>query len=362
MKRILFLLAVLCLVVNAQEKSYPEVTIGGSEVREYTSPNLDHDYKLLINFPQGYSIDTDKNYPVIYLLDAQWDFPLVSAIYGELYYDGAMPACLLVGVTWGGENPNHDSLRAGSFTPTHNDMIANSGRAEQFQKLLEEEIIPFIDSNYRTEKDERVLMGSSFGGLFTLYTLFTATDLFNKYVLTSPALGWDNSSIYKFESNYAENNKLLPVRVYMTMGGYEDVASYQMFADSLKSRNYEGLALESTVLPVTGHSGGKAEGYSRGLRFVFKKPSLELNAEVLQKYTGTYQMLSGNNIEIIVNDNHLAAGSPGEGKIVLSAESETDFYEPGYFTFVHFETGDSGDVTGFTLKQYGISVFARKVD
>jgi predicted alpha/beta superfamily hydrolase len=49
-------------------------------------------------------------------------------------------------------------------------------------------LIPFIESKYRAAKNDRTLMGSSYGGLFTLYAMFHETALFQRYVLTSPAL------------------------------------------------------------------------------------------------------------------------------------------------------------------------------
>ncbi len=53
-------------------------------------------------------------------------------------------------------------------------------------------------------------MGSSLGGLFTLYALFQETSLFNRYVLTSPAIGWDDGVIESYIKNYTPNKSSLP--------------------------------------------------------------------------------------------------------------------------------------------------------
>ena len=50
-------------------------------------------------------------YPVVFLLDAQWDFTLMQSIYGQQYFEGLIPEMVIVGITWGGNTPNYDSLR-----------------------------------------------------------------------------------------------------------------------------------------------------------------------------------------------------------------------------------------------------------
>src|SRR5690606_12970502 len=123
---------------------------------------------LHIQLPSGYENST-KKYPVVYLMDSQWDFPLVSAIYGEQYFDGFIPELILVGVTWG----KGETLRARDDTPTSVAGETTTGGADKFLDFMKEELFPFVESNYRADPEHRSLMGCSLGGLFTLYTLFT---------------------------------------------------------------------------------------------------------------------------------------------------------------------------------------------
>ncbi len=211
----------------------PEVKIAGTQLWKIHSSIVGRDYELYVNLPADYA-DSTKSFPVLYLTDGQWDFTLAQAIYGEQYFDGFIPNMIVVGIAWGGENPNYDSLRALDLTPTDIHQPARYGNAANFLKFIKNEAIPFIESRYRVKKDDRTLMGSSFGGLFNLYTLFTETSLFNRYVLTSPALTFDNGVIYKIEDAYAAKHTGLPVRVFMGIGGYEDVNTFQKFVDKIK--------------------------------------------------------------------------------------------------------------------------------
>jgi predicted alpha/beta superfamily hydrolase len=345
---------------NKTEQSFPDVKMAGTQQREIYSKIVGQDYELYINLPANYN-NTTKSYPVIYLLDAQWDFALLNAIYGQQYFDGFIPEIVTVGITWGGKNPNADNLRARDFTPTSIKGPIPTGNAANFLKFIKEELIPFIEKNYRVTND-RTIMGSSLGGLFTLYALFNETDLFNKYVLTSPALGWDNSSLYSYEKNFKERESGPPIRLFMAIGGLEHQADFQKLADHLKSMNYKNLEIGTKIIEGIGHSGGKADGYTRGLQFAFERPSLSLSSDILDQYVGTYQPNDQVKIKVTKKDGHLEAEATGQGKVELLAESESDFYAKGVFLNVHFKKDENNKVTGIQLEQYTGGAFIKKVD
>ncbi len=340
----------------------PEVPILGSQLFKITSSIVGREYHLYVNLPRGYQ-DTSKTFPVIYLTDGQWDFPLAVAVFGEQYYDGFVPASIVVGITWGGNDPNYDSLRAIDLTPTRIQQMPHSGNAPKFLAFMKEELIPFIESRYRAAKNDRTLMGSSLGGLFTLFALFHETGLFNRYIVTSPSLGWDNGIIYTFEKTYAEQNSRLPVKLFMAMGGLEGVGDeFQKFVKQLQSRKYEGLDLQTQVLENTGHSGSKAEGYSRGLQAVFARPSLRLAPDVLTQYVGRYQVAPGFTVEIVREGDGLILLAPGNARLALCAESEENFYCKGGYLFLRFKRNEQGKVTGFDAEQFSGQLIATRID
>jgi predicted alpha/beta superfamily hydrolase len=115
-------------------ESIPPVTIAGTELRSMHSDLLGEDLDLYINLPGNYP-DTSRTFPVIYLLDGQRDFTLLQAIYGEQYYDGFLPALVIVGITWSGKNADHDSLRQRDFTPSTIMQDPSTGNGEKFLSL-----------------------------------------------------------------------------------------------------------------------------------------------------------------------------------------------------------------------------------
>ena len=355
---VLFLIA---FSANAYAQ-YPKVDIPGSEVRKITSSIVaGQEYELQILLPGSYK-NSNKKYAVIYLMDSQWDFPLVKCLYGEHYYDGFIPELIIVGVTWGGVDPNPDSLRARDYTPTKETRLPQSGGADNFLSFMKDELFPFIEKNYKADNNNRTLMGCSLGGLFTLYTLFTQPELFTGYAAASPAVEWDGVVLDKYEKEFSEKKLSKPVRVYMTIGDVErSRPTYEKFAALMTSRNYASASLRSRILENTGHSGTKTETFGRGMQYVFEKPKLNLDASILMKYVGSYQSPNGNKIDIKNEDGKLALYFSPTNKYVLYTASETDFYSTSEFFNLEFRT-HRGSVEGFQLNRYNNSEFMTKIN
>jgi predicted alpha/beta superfamily hydrolase len=359
MKKIPFILLLVIFKQTILLAQFPAVTIPGSQVRKIQSAIVHQEYELHILLPGGYA-SSNKKYPVVYLMDSQWDFPLVKSIYGQHYFDGFIPEMIIVGVTWGGDKPNPDSLRARDYTPTNELRMIQSGGADQFLSFMKTELFPFIESNYKADPDNRNLMGCSLGGLFTLYTLFTHTEMFTGYAAASPAVGWDKEVLYKYEKIFATKKLTKPLRVYMTVGDVERSRPvFEKFAANMMSRKYENVHLFAKVLENTGHSGTKGETYSRGVQYIFERPKLYLDAAVLNQYAGKYQLPDGNTIELKNENGQLVFYFSPTYKYELFAASESEFYSTTDFFKMFFKT-TGGKITGFELQRYGNIQFVKK--
>jgi predicted alpha/beta superfamily hydrolase len=354
------LLALMSLVpaglreAMATSPPVPEVRLHGTQLRELHSRIVGQDYRLMISLPAGYT-EGDESYPVLLVLDAQWDFPLLYAIYGQQYYDGMLPGLILVGITWGGQDPDPDVLRLRDFTPSDPSGTGASGGAEKFLAFIERELIPYLGRNYRTN-NHRTLVGSSLGGLFTLYALFERPDLFANFIPTSPATIWDDNALYAHAAEFAERSTRHPSRLFIAVAELEDLYEpVQEFAEFLRQQDYPGLSWASHVVTGSGHSGVKPEGNTRGLQYVFKRPDLTLTTEQLAPLTGRYRADDEDTLVVFHQaDGRLVASVPATGEQkTLSAESPGRFYTPGEFLTAIFEHDGGGAVTGFTLHTFG---------
>lgn len=358
--KLLFVFLLLSAVSHAQAQ-LPEVAVHGSEIRKFTSNTVaGQEYELQIMLPAGYSTSTEK-YPVVYLMDSQWDFALLSALYGEQYYDGFIPKMIIVGVTWGGSNPNPDSLRARDYTPTKEQRLPQSGGAEKFLSVLQKEVFPLVEATYKADAKDRTLVGCSLGGLFTMYALFTQPNLFQRYVAASPAFMWDNEVLYQYSKTYFQNKNNPSAKLFMCVGGVErSVLGFKKLTDYLATQQSKNLQVQSRVLENTGHSGTKGEGYARGLQFVFAKPVIHPSAAVLNKYLGKYELEDNSKVELKAENDQLVLYFSPTNKYILQAANENSFYATAEFLNIDFIVLQD-TVTGFQIEGYGKKAFAKKL-
>jgi len=252
-------------------RAFPRVTIPGSEVRSLESSATGRSYDLYVRLPEEYEQKPGMKYPVLYVLDGQWDFKLLDSIYGGLYYDQFVPAMIIVGITYSGEDPDYGALRALDYTPVRDVFFPGSGEGGKFLAFFKEELIPFIESEYRADSSQRALMGSSFGGTFTLYALFAEPGLFRGYIAGSPIVTFGNRDVFKQEAAYAASHQDLPARLFLCVGGLEEIAGpVEEFMQVLRERDYIGLEMETRTIEGERHAGNKPEAYNRGLRFIFQ--------------------------------------------------------------------------------------------
>ncbi|MGE5486666.1 MAG: alpha/beta hydrolase [bacterium] len=254
----------------AYSQPFPKVPIAGSEVRTMKSASTGRNYDLYIHIPADYAQNKNAKYPVLYILDGQWDFKLMDSVLGGLIYDKFVPEMLMVGITYSGENADYNSLRAMDYTPTATRQVKGSGDGPKFLKFLKSELIPWVEKNYRADPSRRMLQGSSYAGLFTLYALFSDPGLFHGYIAASPAATYGDRFIFRQEAEYAAAHKELPATLFLAVGGSEGLAApVQEFMRTLRSRGYSGLNLETRVIQDERHASNKPELFNRGLRFLF---------------------------------------------------------------------------------------------
>lgn len=128
-----------------------------------------------VALPPGYA-DSDQRYPVVVHLDGDTKFGLISGAIGYLSRSGRIPPMIVVGV----DNPDSPS-RTRDLTPDADAEFAGSGGAEVMRRFVQDDLLPWMDATFRTS-GQRVLIGHSFGGLFTLHVLATAPRLFDAYI------------------------------------------------------------------------------------------------------------------------------------------------------------------------------------
>lgn len=269
-------------------QNFQAVTLTGTEIRTLHSNIVNEDYELLISLPKSYQT-SDKDYPVIFLLDPFRVFSIVKG-YTDILNTPVpiIPEIIIVGIGYGGKgdeellrwvlgrtrdlSPAKDSLAENWMKNQMSSAIGvdlefNTGGAGPFLEFIEDELFPFVESNYRVDTDNRTLCGFSFGGLFALYTLFHKPWLFKNYLSGSPSIHYKDEITLQYESDYAKNHTDLNANVFISAGELEELtaASNKKLEEILRSRNYPNLNLKAVVFEDENHITCGPAAISRGI-------------------------------------------------------------------------------------------------
>jgi hypothetical protein len=272
---------------------HPPVTLPNTQVRLLKSRIVNDAFRLHIALPANYA-KPGGAYPVLYCSDGNTLFPLLRCTVEALTADWEIPRLIIVGIGYDTDEPREFlRYRERDLLPT--DASATDaarrqpftrggiprGQAGPFLRFIREELQPFINANYRTVPDDSAYAGTSYGGLFGLYTLFHHPDTFSRYVVGSPAIHHDNGVVFAYESDYAGSHDDLPARVFIAVGEREElddplmdpslqfVSNVKALARALEGRGYPGLQLTARVFTGETHASVILRTFAAGLRVIY---------------------------------------------------------------------------------------------
>ncbi len=164
-------------------------------VEEVASKHLGEKRVLNVYLPEGYKKDDTTRYPVVYLLDGSADEDFIHIVGLYQFYSfpwvNRVSKSIIVGIA------NVDRRRDFTF-PTSikadKERYATSGHSNEFIAFIGQELQPYISGKFRTTAS-RTIIGQSLGGLLATEILLKKPALFDRYIIISPSLWWDNGSL-----------------------------------------------------------------------------------------------------------------------------------------------------------------------
>lgn len=233
---------------------------------------LDEERPLMISLPAAYE-DGRSRFPVLYLLDPSTRFHHTTATVRTLARIGHLPEMIVVGVV--NTDRTRDLGPEWNRAEIEDDMratVERAGGADRFLQFLADELIPHVESTYRTSPF-RVLVGHSFGGLFAVHTLNQRPDLFQALLAISPSLWWDDGAIVDRARELLPERPELQSRLFVTIGdeGGDMLAQTQAFEEALRHLAPEGLSWEVRYLMDEDHGSVPVPSVHYGLRAFFPR-------------------------------------------------------------------------------------------
>lgn len=316
-------LLVLSIVIASGSFAQADNKIVIGKVDSVYSTTLKEQRKIWVYVPDMNtgSQTSSQRFPVLYLLDGDAHFNSVVGMIQQLSQvngNTIFPEMIVVAI------PNTDRTR--DLTPTHiesdlpmmdSGFSKTTGGGENFAAFLQKELIPHVDSSYRTQPF-RVLVGHSFGGLAVMNILTNHSKMFNAYIAIDPSMWYDKEQFLKTTQQKLAGQKYEGTSLYMGIANTmtEGMSLEKMKKDTatdtrhirsifvmdkfIKSNSKNGLRYASKYYGDDDHSSVPLIAEYDGLRFIFSwyrfktSPSdfMSPGPELVQKMKKHYQDVS----------------------------------------------------------------------
>lgn len=248
---------------------------------QFESQLLGDTRSVFIGFPQSNDI-VNGRYPVLYVLDGGAHFQYTVAMTKFLSASGRIPGIFVVAI----DNTDRGrDLTTPTSVQREIDTFPTNGGAERFLRMLREELMPWVDANYRTNS-YKILMGHSLGGLFTINTLITEPDAFDAYVAISPSVHWNEQDLVKRTEAFLDAATRLEKSLYLITGN-EVILGLEEFMDALGKNNPIGFRWEfGGRLLAESHASVPLQGTYQALETIFADWDVTDDAYSMLRQTG----------------------------------------------------------------------------
>ena len=290
MFKITIIPTLICFFILSLSTSFAQATdhliVTGQ--RYTTNSKILHENRnYSVYLPSSYKNSPDKKYIVAYVLDGERSkFLEVSGIAQSMHSDFNLklqiPELIIVSIE------NTDRTR--DLTPTNSlnyldreDIAAykNSGKANDFMNFIEKELMPEINTSFRTVP-QSMIIGHSLGGLFALHCLLENPQLFSYYLLIDPSWFWDHNYIGKRGKEVLEKRADLKARIYIALANnrLDDKKHYewgQQFYTLLRENKSPNLKVDLKYFDDEKHLTVTIPATYYGLRSIFQPYEIDIN-------------------------------------------------------------------------------------
>lgn len=249
-------------------------------IEEIESKELGEKRTLNIYLPADYYLRDSITYNVIYLLDgsADEDFIHVAGLvqFNTFPWINRIPPSIVVGIA------NIDRRRDFTYPTTieaDKEKFPTTGHSAKFIAFIEKELQPFIEAKYKTGGG-KTLIGQSLGGLLATEILFKKPALFDKYIIISPSLWWDDGSLLKLQPDVLKQDFKQKISLYIGVGKegpglgakpriMED--DVKLLVQKLRTSKNKNLAIHYEYLPKENHATIAHQAILNGFQLLWKK-------------------------------------------------------------------------------------------
>jgi predicted alpha/beta superfamily hydrolase len=254
-------------------------------------------------------------HPAIFVTDGNVTFFMAAGIQRMLSMAAENPVAYVIGIGYPTEGGFFEA-----FSKRNRDLVPSDGGeygramlltpttpgAAKFVRFIADELKPELDLHYSIDSNDSTYVGSSLGGLFGAWALLNSRNIFQRYILVSPTIAWNDEEVWQWEADYAKAHRDLSATIFVSAGSLESpeharnnaihLAKHSPalrpqvesitawcdkhgwprttelpgeFADKLRSRSYPTLKVHHHIMPDETHLSVTPSAITRGLRYVF---------------------------------------------------------------------------------------------
>ena len=208
------------------------------------SKYLNEKRAIEIQLPRSYEIESNKNYPLMIVLDGDYMFNIVSGSVDYLSYWGDVPENLVVGI-------NQKDTRFQDSSVFDNITYTPISSTASFYDFIINELIPYFSKNYRVS-NFKVIVGQERTANFANFFLLKNNPQIRGVISISPKIS-ENMNRYLNENLSKTNSKI----VYTLSSSKRDFESIFKNASeltaSLDSIENKNLRFESLIFDKENH-------------------------------------------------------------------------------------------------------------
>lgn len=225
---------------------------------------LNETRKFIVKLPRNYN-NSNKSYPVLYRLDGDLDLftETVGTTNRLVNMDEAIPDMIVVMI----ENTNRNR----DMMPTNTSFFTSEPGADNFKKFIEKELVPNVNSSYRTT-NEKLLCGQSLSAIFTIYYFLTSPNSFNSFIACSGGFPDCEDFFIDLTNTFLKVKQSKSTNIFMTHGmtdflDPEGVIKKQLVDFSQRIESKDNIVSKLKIYEDEGHV--PFQSLYHGLRFIY---------------------------------------------------------------------------------------------
>ncbi len=257
------LLTIMVLKTNAQIKSESSKPLTIGTIEQLYSSVLGENRILNIYLPDDYNEKDTARYPVIYVLDGSIDEDFLHIVgivqYNNFPWINRVPKSIVVGIANVDRKRDFTSPTSFEIDKKH---APSSGGSAKFMDFIEEELQPFINKKFKTTENKTII-GQSLAGLLATEVLFSKPYLFDKYIIVSPSLWWNDGSLLRLTPEILTEKYNHKTDIYIGVGkegltpgldSHVMEVDANLLFDKIKQRKNKNISVYFDYLPNENHA------------------------------------------------------------------------------------------------------------